>query len=367
MPEGCFRPDWFSKPGDTLATLMIRLKLNSNAMAQKLECDVATVRGLLTGAARIDKPMAIRLSNCIGGSPSFWLMRQSKYEEALNRASESVSKREARDWLRKFPLAKLTANGWIDRPVSAPDIVKAYLAFFDVTKPKEWELRYTDFRSSVAFRTSKSFASNVGALSAWLRRGEIEAQFVLCAPWDPKLLRRCINDLRKLTKAKAPAYFAPRLREICAGCGVAVVHVRAPSGCRASGAARFVSSDRAMILLSFRYLSDDHFWFTLFHEIGHLLLHGNETTFVDGDAVATSKREIEANDFAASALLPWDCHDELHRLRYRTESIIRFALSVGVSPGVVVGQLQHQGLIKRSQFNYLKRRYEWSELASAFS
>ena len=44
-----------------------------------------------------------------------------------------------------------------------------------------------------------------------------------------------------------------------------------------------------MIILSFRYLSDDHFWFTFFHEIGHLLLHKEDLTFIDGEELISSK------------------------------------------------------------------------------
>jgi Zn-dependent peptidase ImmA (M78 family) len=114
-------------------------------------------------------------------------------------------------------------------------------------------------------------------------------------------------------------------------------------------------------------LSDDHFWFTFFHEIGHLILHGKWSTFVDVEATSTSDKEIEANTFAAGVLVPGDRHDELVDLRARTENVVRFAISVGVGPGIIVGQLQHLGLIGRHQLNFLKRRYDWDQITSAFA
>ena len=367
MSDELFQPDWFSKPGDTLAALMARRKLTLHAVAEKLKCDTVTVRGLLVGTVSVDEGMAVRLSHSVGGTPSFWRKRQSTYETALARAADAVPKDKGAAWLQKFPLNDIADYGWVNKPQLRADVIKSYLAYFGVTGPHEWERRYTDFRNEVAFKTSPSFESKIGALSAWLRQGEVEAATISCAPWKPTLLRSRLADLRKLTKAKAPAYFIPQLREICAAAGVAVVFVRAPAGCRASGATRFVSSDKAIVIVSFRYLSDDHFWFSFFHEVGHLILHGKWSTFVDADATATSDKEIEANAFAAGVLVPRERHDELVNLRARTENVVRFAVSVGVSPGIVVGQLQHLGVIGRNHLNFLKRRYDWAEITSAFA
>jgi Zn-dependent peptidase ImmA (M78 family) len=120
-----------------------------------------------------------------------------------------------------------------------------------------------------------------------------------------------------------------------------------------------------LIVLSFRYLSDDQFWFSFFHEIGHLLLHGIEATFVDGEAAGPTYKEVEANAFSEGVLIPHDRRDELMALPCRAKEVIRFAVSVGVSPGIVVGQMQHRRIIGPHQLNGLKRRYEWDEIRGA--
>jgi HTH-type transcriptional regulator / antitoxin HigA len=367
MGESSFQPDWFSKPGDTLATLMVRRELTPRRLAEKLECDMETVRALLAGTARVDEDMAFRLSRCVGGTPSFWYKRQSGYEKALARAAHAVPNEKANYWLSKLPRTDILTCSRVERSARRADAIKLCLAYFGVTGPDEWEQRYTVFTNNIAFRTSESFKSTIGSLSVWLRQGEIQAASLRCGFWDPNLLLSSIGELRVLTKAKAPTYFVPRMQEICAAAGVAVVFARAPSKCRASGAARFILPEKAMIILSFRYLSDDHVWFTLFHEIGHLLLHGMATTFVDGELVSTTMKELEANDFAVNALIPRERREELFSLRPRTKDIIRFAISIGISPGIIVGQLQYAKLIGRNQFNFLKRRYQWEDVASAFS
>jgi Zn-dependent peptidase ImmA (M78 family) len=151
------------------------------------------------------------------------------------------------------------------------------------------------------------------------------------------------------------------LREILADAGVALVVVPAPKGCHASGAARLVASDKAMILLSFRHRSDDQFWFTLFHEIGHLLLH-NGRAFIDEEETPESAAEREANDFAGECIVPTSRSHEFEQLKTDRDSIVRFAVSVGVSPGLIVGQLQHEGRIEFGRMTRLKRHWTWDEI-----
>lgn len=360
-----FQPDWFSRPGDTLLTLMEERELSAEALADRIGCRHSVVRGLLAGTTSIDDDLANRLAQHVGGTSSFWLVRQSKYVAALARAAKAVPDAVGAEWVKQFPHRDIVNYGWMDRSIERNKLTAAYLAYFGVSSPGEWADRYSNFSDSTAFRTSPTFKSKVGAISTWLRQGEIEASALHCGQWRPDQLRQRLQELRILTKAKSPSYFLPRLRKICADSGVALVFVRAPSGCSASGATRFVSANKAMVILSFRYLSDDHFWFTFFHELGHLLLHSEKLTFVDGEPGMTDEAEAEANSFSAEVLIPSNRCEEMMDLRPRRDPIIRFAYSVGVAPGIVVGQLQHRQLLRRSQLNFLKRRFDWDQIRAA--
>src|SRR5262249_17492902 len=123
---------------------------------------------------------------------------------------------------------------------------------------------------------------------------------------------------------------------------------------------------KAMALLSFRHRSDDHFWFTLLHEFGHLLLHGAEP-FVDCDDTYADDRERQANEVAGSCIIPPARWEEFVTLRYDVDSVIRFSVSLGIAPGLVVGQLQHRGDIPRDRLNFLKRRWTWAEIQAALA
>jgi hypothetical protein len=156
-----------------------------------------------------------------------------------------------------------------------------------------------------------------------------------------------------------PTEFMQQLQQKCAACGVAVVIVQAPKGCPASGATR-VKNGKAILQLSARYLRDDSFWFTFFHEAGHLVLH-EDRLFLEWSERRSldEKEEQEANDFAGKILIPPSQEAAMLELPHDYKSIMRFARNLSVSPGIVVGQLQHRGLLPREKLNFLKKRYTW--------
>jgi Zn-dependent peptidase ImmA (M78 family) len=143
--------------------------------------------------------------------------------------------------------------------------------------------------------------------------------------------------------------------------GVAVVVARAPRRCGVSGAARFVDNEKALVQLSFRYRSDDHFWFTLFHELGHLILHGRDAFFLEGKGLIDTSEEEEANEFSSRLLIPEESVQELISLGSNFRKVVRFAKRIGVSPGIVVGQLQYRRLLPHNYLNKLKVRYVWND------
>lgn len=367
MTEGSFEPDWFSRPGDTLFVLMRRLSLSADELAERLGRDRSLIRDILAGMAPVDDILADGLASAVGGTPSFWRKRQATYDRSLSKAAEAVTAEAGSRWLKQIPLSGMVSSGWIERPLGRTQALRSCLAYFGVIDPGDWHCRYSAVSADVAFRGSPSFESSLGPLSAWLRQAELEATMAPCAKWDRNTLVARLEPLRKLTLLREPSKFLPKLQSVCAEAGVAVVILRAPQGCRASGAARFVSPDRAMVVLSFRHLSEDHFWFTFFHEVGHLLLHGRAATFVDLDNIATDEREREANAFAATTLVPAARQGDMATLGGRSQRIIRFAASVGIPPGIVVGQMQHHGLLGPASMNFLKRRYAWEDIEAALA
>ena len=363
--EPQFSPDWFSKPGDSLLSLMRRRNVTARQLAGTIDGGMEVLRGLFSGALAIDEKKAQALAAALGGTANYWLRRQANYERDLDRAVEAVVDTEGDDWLERVP-----SPGSKQRFRSGEDWkrkeLRRRLAYFSVNSLRVWNERYGRLRSEAQFRTSPTLFSNERAVVLWLRQGELESALVATLPWNPNELRKKLDDIRKLTRVSHPARFLPKLKQLCAEAGVALVIVRAPAGCRASGACRLVAPDKVMVLLSFRFRSDDQFWFTLFHEFAHLLLHGTET-FVDDEETLQDDREREANEFAGDCIIPQTRRAEFQSLRPDRNAVLRFSVSLGTAPGLIVGQMQHQRMIGYERLNTLKRRWSWSEIKSALA
>jgi len=358
MPKSTFNPNWLSAPGDTIADLLEERGLSSADLAERVGSTIQETLGLLEGRTELTLDMASRLAELFGVPASFWMRREDLYRSQVSRLQIDQPDASASEWVRQLPLKSMMEFGWLQmRPGDDP--FEACLRFFGTPTLDTWRVTYRDLLKGVAFRTSRAYASRPAAVAAWLRQGELESASLACRPWDPQRFGEALSSIRILTRRKRPAMFLPDLVRVCGDAGVAVCVVRAPEGCRASGATWFASPERAVLLLSVRYRTDEQFWFTFFHEAGHLVLHGSRTRFVEGLASQATLEETEANAFAGDTLIPPDHRGGMRRLGRDSREIIAFARAVGVAPGIVVGQLQHHGKIRRNQLNRLKRRYEW--------
>lgn len=351
-----FRPDWASAPGDTITDILRERNISKAEFAKRIGHTSEAVEDLLQGRATITIAVARRLESVLGASVEFWMSRDFQYRQDIARL-HVIHK----EWLSELPVGDMIKFGWLT-PVPHPsDEVAACLRFFGVPSVQAWREAYAGLQTMAAFRTSPSFDSRSAAVAVWLRQGEIEAEALDCGPWDADRFQESLVHIRSLTRQKDPARFLPELQKCCASSGVAVVVVRAPSGCRASGATRFLSREKAILQLSFRHLTDDHLWFTFFHEAGHLLLHGKRGFFLEGIDTPLTTEEEEANEFAAHALVPPQFQAALLELPSDRRKVIKFAMRLGVSPGIVVGQLQHIGKLRYNQMNSLKRRFRWED------
>jgi plasmid maintenance system antidote protein VapI len=356
MVDSEFQPDWASPPGETLADLLHRKGIDFPYFARQIDCSGDVLDALFRGEVPLTTDLAERLERVIGIRASFWITREAQYRTDIQRVRLLD---QGRPWLDELPLKDMQRFGWIEPQPTLSMWIEACLHYFGVHDVGSWRLTYQNVLEG-AFRTSSSLQSDIGSVAAWLRQGELQASQLQCGPWDPASFRDTLNRVRSLTKIKDPQTFVPRLQKLCAESGVAVAVVRAPKGCRASGATRFMSPTSALLLLSFRHLSDDHFWFSFFHEAGHLLLHEKKLILETPEGIG-HREESEANAFAAHILVPPDLQAALRALKPSTLEVIKFARRVGVSPGIIVGQLQHLGRIAPNQLNGLKRRYKWVE------
>jgi plasmid maintenance system antidote protein VapI len=356
-----FEPDWVSPPGATVRNLLDERGCTINDFARAVHRGTQEVSRLLYGHDQLTQDWAEQLARTLGASPTFWLRREEQYRRDVARLVKESNHDDSNAWLSELPLEDMIRFGWLKKGSSKEESLGNALTFFGVPSVESWHRRYRGALEAAAYRASEAYETRPGSVAAWLRQGELSAAELDCQPWNAEQLREALPMLRSLTRDPDPERFLPELVRLCSGCGIAVVVERAPSGCRASGCVRFLTPKKALLLLSFRYLSDDQFWFTVFHEIGHLLLHSRDSLFLEGVETANKPLEAEADAFANLHLLTEQGLRALYSIPLNHFAIARLAKRVGVSPGIVVGRLQEMKRVPYRHFNYLKARYAWRD------
>lgn len=356
-----YAPDWVSPPGDTILDIIEERGWSQTELAARLGYSEKHVSQLVNGKVPLSDEVAMRLERVLGSNAGFWLAREAKYREHCARLEAERAHAGWVGWLDLLPLKALMNADAIPKttllPKNKPGLVDACLRFFGVASPDEWRAHYGGME--VAYRRSRQDQTDIGAISAWLRQGEQRAEVADGPKYDKAKFEKALKTIRSLT-CESPSVFEPRMRALLHDAGVAFMMVPAIPGAHVSGVARWLSPTRPLIQLSLYGKSNDKFWFTFFHEAAHILLHANnqadkKSIFLDDpNASHTDEpQEIEANQWAGEYLIPRQHVAELADLKTKT-AVTTFARSIGLHPGIVVGRLQHDGLIPPSWMNDLK-------------
>jgi addiction module HigA family antidote len=347
-----FSPDYVVVPGQHLAAVLASKGMSQAELALRIGRPQKTINEIVKGKAAITPDTALQFERALGISAKTWNALEANYQWQLAEQRDRARLEEYAYWVEKVPIAELRRRGYIPETNSKIDLVRLCLKFFGIDSPESLPASST----VAAFRQSPAFEPDDLSICAWLRLGELEAESIDCQPFDRSKFRSLLDSFRALTRESNLKRVKTTIQKDCRQCGVAVVFTTELRHTHVSGAARWIAPDKAMIQLSCRYKSDDHFWFTFFHECGHILLHGKKEGFLEGKDLSTQEEE-EANDFAANHLIPRQALTGLMRQRPLSEErLVGFAAQVGVSPGIVVGQLQkRKRLVPMTPLNKLKR------------
>jgi len=362
-----FRPDYVSIPGETLLETLETIGMSQAELADRMGRPKKTINEIIQGKTAITAETALQLEMVLGVSASFWLNRERQYQEAKARIEIEEQLAEQLDWLESenIPVKEMCKWGWVEKQPDKYEQLKSVLSFFGVASTKQWNVVYE--RHEVLFRQSQARPVSHGAVSAWLRKGVLDAYAIDCAPYDKKKFSETLQEVRCMTIKPVESIWSNVVTE-CAEAGVAVVVVPAFPNTGVSGATRWLSKDKAIMQLSLRYKRDDQLWFSFFHEAGHVLKHSKKKLFIEPDKRVEDVNgdELEADQFAADFLIPPNVLDEfIERVsHFSNDAVIAFANQLGIAPGIVVGRLQHDKHLPPSHLNGLKQPIKWGDWAS---
>ncbi|WP_160279949.1 HigA family addiction module antitoxin [Novilysobacter arseniciresistens] len=354
-----FQPNYAVAPGAVLDEHRDAAGMTQAELAQRMGFSTKHVNRLLGGQEPVTPETALKLETVFGLPAHVWLGMEARYREHLARAMEEQSLAAELPWLEQLPHRSLAKLGWLPKGLRGTELVRALRTFFGVGSLAFLPGVWGDVQA--AYRKTDAFASHEWAMLAWLAQGEREAEAIACRPFDGAALRAALPEIRAMSRLPGIEFVAP-LVDRCATLGVVLVLLPAPDGARVCGATRWLTKDKVLVQLSLRYKTDDQLWFTLFHEFGHVLLHGKREQFIDFERTRDpSEQEREANDFAARQLIaPAEMTRFVASGDFSRAAVQAFAAAQGVADGIVVGQLQHRRLVPfASPLSKLKTSFRW--------
>ncbi len=348
-----FEPDYAVAPGATLLELMESLEMTQKELATRTGLTEQSLTRIIKGDQPISYETANRLELVTQVPARLWNNLEAQYREQKAKLEERERLESNIEWLKTIPTRELIDRGFLNAVKDKVALLRDTLAFFGVSSVESWQGIWE--MPAVAARRSQCFESRIGDAAAWIRQGELQAHEMDCNPFDKKRFKKALQKIRSLTREK-PSVFEPEMKRLCAKAGVAVALVPEMKKVPWNGATKWLTPRKAMILLCLRGRGEDRFWFSFFHEAGHVLKDNKKDLLINNGS-HDDPREQRADRFAAKFLIPSQYDDSIRLIRSKAE-IISMADELGIAPGIVAGR--YQFLTSKWHFyNGLIRKLEW--------
>ncbi len=346
-------------PGYYIADIIEDMGVSQAEFAIRLGTNTKTLSYLLNGQANITNDLAKKLSIMLGTSVEVWLNLQSAYDQKL------IEIQQAKDFDEQAELVKLIDYKYFVEVVGLPitKVVREKIAYLC-----GW-LKVADLRIMlrqdflVNYRTGVSSVNEKNVINsrAWIQTAINFSNKIETMPYNADKLKYYLPELRSMT-VQSPDVFMPRMKEIFAECGVAFVLLPSLKNSGVNGAVKWVNDERVVLAMNNRRLDADIFWFSLFHEIKHVLQRKIKTVFISYSAEemleVNKQLEDEADRFATDYLIPPAALRSFSPTKYTSDAeIVEFAKSINIHPGIVAGRLQHEKILPQSRCAKLKEKY----------
>ncbi len=346
-------PDVASPPGEMLADELEARQMSQAELARHMGRPAQMINEIIKEKKEITPQTALEFERVLGTPAYVWLNLERDYRYNKERLADLARLEAQVARARQFPYAEMAKRAWIPTTRKPLERVRELLRYFAVT-----DLQLVTETQEAAYRMTGRREASPEALAAWLRKGEIEGEKVKTKPFDAARLRKALAQMRQMTQRRPEDFHGP-LCALCADCGVALVFVPHLPRTHANGAVCWLNPNTALMQLSVLRRYDDIFWFSLFHELGHLLLHGKREVFVELPEAPKTGKEEEADRFATDTLIPPRAFSRLQTMApYSSANVQAFARTEGIAPSIVVGRLQHAGLLPHTHLNGLRTKLE---------
>lgn len=335
-------------PGATIREQLKDRGMSQKEFAARMDLSEKHVSKLINGEVQLTPEVAVRLETVLGVPAKFWNNLEAIYREKLLKIEAENFMDEDEALAQQFPYSEMAKYGWIQGTRDPKEKVVYLRQYFGVVR---LALLGNEQITKIACRRLAITDKADLALMAWAQEARILAREIQTAPIDIKGLIAGIPQIRKMT-VKDPDEFCPKVKKILADCGIALVFLPHLKGSFLQGAS-FLDGNKIVVGLTARGKDADKFWFSLFHELAHIVLgHIGKTNGT------TDQDEKDADNWSGNTMInSTDFASFKNRRDYSEKSVLVFAREQEIAPGIVVGRMQREGMIKYSMLNNLKVQY----------
>ena len=336
-------------PGATIKEQLEDRNMTQKEFAVRMGMSEKHISRLINGDVQLTPDMAFRLETVLGVPANFWNNLEAIYRDKIIKAEAENAMDDDMKLAKQFPYSEMAQYEWVPKTQKIKEKVFNLRKYFEVVELSLLgEVQITRIACRRLAITEKSDL----ALMAWTQEAKIQARDIQTKPINIERLTNSIPEIRKMTVLE-PKDFCPKLADCLANCGIALVFLPHLKGSFLQGAS-FRDGNKIVVGLTVRGKNADKFWFSLFHEIAHIVLghieQSNGITDADEKAADTWAADmlVTENDFEAFKM-----HND-----YSERSVLQFAKEQEIAPGIVVGRMQLEGMIKYSMLNHLKEKYD---------
>lgn len=349
-----YRPFINVGPGEVIRKDLSALNWTQEDLARVMGMSVKAVNEIIKNKSGITLETARLLGKAFGQSPEFWLNLDAAYR--LQQVEESDQERDIEQHaliLKHMPVKEMIRKGWLKPYNKVSELVRQVKDFWNAPTI---DFRWMEAASEPWYRKSQAYENFTKYYAlTWYQMAKNVAHSRKAPVYRKRKLEELASKLaHHSTRTQGVAEFLHSLES----CGVKFFVLKHLPKTYLDGAS-FRDGENPVVVYTCRFNHLDNFWFTLAHEIAHVILHldRQDACFLDDmQSQSSEKPEVEADAYAAQLIKA----EEIKRFcasfsKYiSTERVQRCAEALQVGEALVVGVLQHSGIVPFKNLNRFK-------------
>ena len=332
-------------PGYYVKEMLEYEGMSQDELAKRLQTSGKNVSDLINGKANLSDEMAMNLSIVFGTSVSMWLNLNQKYIEKKLEIEKLMQVDAECDLIKNIDYKFWEKLGVVATVSKRIDKVRELQKYFRIASLEVLQRR--DFLVQYNSTTTEGSDDNIMGANAWVQTAiNIGAKKeVQC--FNKKGLEKILPELRKMTLENFEQVYK-KLDELLSNNGVALVLLPNLKNCQVNGAVKWFGKDKVILAMNNCRKYEDVFWFSLFHELGHIMQQRIKVLIVSDNRESFENQELlyrlenEADIFAKNTLIPEQEYRKFvhEKTDFTEEDIIAFSKRIQIHPGMIVGRLE---------------------------